>query len=60
MVGNLKVTCDENAETKAADITYNYKTGVFTVNGLKVTGQIEGKSRDLGTVDDLLVHAALY
>ena len=61
MVGNLKVTCE--------NITYNYETGVFTVNGLKVTGQIEGESKTLGTVGDgsdsdtdgkLLIRAALY
>ena len=61
MVGNLKVTC--------GDITYNYETGVFTVNDLKVTGQIEGESKILGTVGDgsdsvtdgkLLIRAALY
>jgi prepilin-type N-terminal cleavage/methylation domain-containing protein len=61
MVGNLKVTC--------GDITYNYETGVFTVNDLKVTGQIEGESKTLGTVGDgsdsdtdgkLLIRAALY
>ena len=60
MVGNLKVTLDA---TKTPNITYNYETGVFTVNGLTVTQS--GTNTELGTAGSstygkLYIRAALY